>query len=304
MPEENKETRNYTEQDLKISVLCAALANTEQYSKGYDQYKSKLEEELNTDKIDSIKPIYKEDPKIIIGYVVETNTQAIVAFRGTRFSIASEVRNDLNNNTSKFTLGGEEYQVHEGFKTEYELCKASLRNNTKDINMDKPIIFTGHSLGGALATFAALDHHHQKKKIKNVITYGAPKSFHADSVNQYNEYLRDKTLRIEQKFDPATKYPFSKVFKAVGKKISMHAGSFYHISPTNVHKGNMYRKLVNKIKQENLDSLNASEQESRSIESYISAVMEYCKEKVKNMIVRPQNTPKKADNGQNTAILR
>jgi hypothetical protein len=301
MPEENKETQNYTEQDLKISVLCAALANKEEGSEGYNQYKKNLETVLDTKEEIKIKAIYKKESLIIIGYVVETNTQAIVAFRGTKFSRVSEVRNDLNNNTSTLTLSGNEYKVHEGFKTEYELCRDSLQENIKDIN--KPIIFTGHSLGGALATFAALDHHHQNKEIKNVITYGAPKSFHADSVEQYNESLGKKTLRIEQKFDPATKYPFSKAFKAVGQKISMHAGSFYHISPTNVHKGNMYRKLVNKIKQENLDSLNASEQESRSIESYISAVMEYCKEKVRNMIVRPQNTPKKKDNAQKTAVL-
>jgi hypothetical protein len=70
--------------------------------------------------------------------------------------------------------------VHKGFSSAYDEL---LPIQDKVLNKDKPVVVTGHSLGGATATIAAVDLKARGYKVHSLTTFGCPKvggdSFHA-----------------------------------------------------------------------------------------------------------------------------
>ena len=73
-------------------------------------------------------------------------------------------------------------QVHSGFYTAYSSVSYAVKSAVNDLISQYggaiPILITGHSLGGALATFAALDIKRSFKSLSNPIkmyTFGSPR---------------------------------------------------------------------------------------------------------------------------------
>lgn len=74
--------------------------------------------------------------------------------------------------------------VHTGFADAYdEIVK--LQNTL--VKKDKPVIVSGHSLGGATATVAALDMKQRGYNVHSVYTYGAPRVGYSDFKDIYEE---------------------------------------------------------------------------------------------------------------------
>jgi len=104
----------------------------------------------------------------IQGALVTTLTEgqdsyAVLVFRGTRGRLANWVVN-LNMAMSPWPGGG---NVHRGFKTALMEIWADVENTLDTV--DRPLYYTGHSLGGALATLAA-----SLRPPRAVYTFGAP----------------------------------------------------------------------------------------------------------------------------------
>lgn len=92
------------------------------------------------------------------GYIGYNNGSIILAFRGSTISIANWI-NNLNFKKVPYEKC-KGCAIHKGFFLSYKSIEKEIINNL-DILIHKypnaPIIITGHSLGGVIATLAALD---------------------------------------------------------------------------------------------------------------------------------------------------
>ena len=106
----------------------------------------------------------------------------------------------------------EEVKVHNGFILQYLILRESvtkkLNELSKKVNPEyKKFIFTGHSLGGALATLAALDfEYHNPNENIECATYGCPRVGNKGFVESYNKRV-PSTWRVEYESDIITMAP-------------------------------------------------------------------------------------------------
>jgi hypothetical protein len=117
----------------------------------------------------------------------------------------------------------EKYYLHSRTDLRSDNSSDSNNNNSRNSNSDKgfPVEITGHSLGGALATIAALDldswnyanETNNKRMIKrkidirNVYTFGSPRVGDFDFAEVYAERLGFKTYRITHGKDVVPSVP-------------------------------------------------------------------------------------------------
>ncbi len=179
-------------------------------------------------------------------FAIEDDENIFITFRGT----ASEdnAKTDLNIKHLQF-LDIENSQVHAGF---YNIAVHSKKIFRNLIKKDKPIVITGHSLGGAVALLLGGILHKDGKNVK-VFTFGAPpvgnnifidnlKDLdHKRYVHQYdmipkiNKPIADKFKGFFKKkkkfsFGKLFRLPISLAFKTVTNKISNIPYNFIHHS--------------------------------------------------------------------------
>eukprot|EP00735_Rhodelphis_limneticus_P000913 TRINITY_DN1144_c0_g1::TRINITY_DN1144_c0_g1_i1::g.17216::m.17216 TRINITY_DN1144_c0_g1::TRINITY_DN1144_c0_g1_i1::g.17216 ORF type:complete len:287 (+),score=77.73,sp/P19515/LIP_RHIMI/32.71/2e-30,Lipase_3/PF01764.20/1.5e-32,DUF2974/PF11187.3/5.9e-06,Abhydrolase_6/PF12697.2/2.1e-05,PGAP1/PF07819.8/3.6e-05,Abhydrolase_5/PF12695.2/3.5e-05,Thioesterase/PF00975.15/0.00011,Abhydrolase_3/PF07859.8/0.0046,AXE1/PF05448.7/0.015,Abhydrolase_1/PF00561.15/0.015,Abhydrolase_8/PF06259.7/36,Abhydrolase_8/PF06259. len=109
------------------------------------------------------------------GYVgVDQNTRnVIIAFKGS-----STLRNWMDNlkiSQVERYEGIEDAMVHKGFLEAYQSIEAKMYSALDGIWGPKRIIVVGHSLGGALATLAAVDLHQRGYFVEALYTFGCPR---------------------------------------------------------------------------------------------------------------------------------
>lgn len=194
----------------------------------------------------SCEPFYKHSDikrgkntknDIPAGYVIvsknaEGKQTITVSYHGTRGNNLQEIKHDLQATQTKRTLGtGKKISLHSGFNAEFEDSKSDLDEKLK-LALSKAegakINFTGHSLGGAVATIAALHYcTNEDSKVTpeavKLITFGAPRVLQKDSVGIFNETLGDeKAIRIEIANDIIPRVPPETLgYKHVGFQINI-----------------------------------------------------------------------------------
>ncbi len=83
-------------------------------------------------------------------YVLNTRDDCVIVFRGTEPNDINDIKSDVD---AVLVIAETIGRVHRGFKREADRLWEPLEKLLKEIS--KPIWFTGHSLGGALATINA-----------------------------------------------------------------------------------------------------------------------------------------------------
>lgn len=212
--------------------LCSLTYNTPRINKDlfYSRpYYINNNESIFYDILD--EPHFYSSNKDCQVYICKYNNLLCISFRGTesiddiftdlnilRTQINFDFPNDLKTNI----------HVHNGFLNQFESVKDYLDQEIveyyiKNINNNKEnkkknenkIIFSGHSLGGALATIASL-YFKLKYKELNVtcITFGSPRVGCNDFVKLFNKEIKD-TYRFVNDNDPIPCLPTVWRFKHV-----------------------------------------------------------------------------------------
>ena len=162
-----------------------------------------------------------------INYDEKENT-IFVTFRGTHGY--DDIKTDIEFPKQKCSFLNNK-GVHGGFLKAYNFFKEKLKKELTELvknHKDAKIIFTGHSLGGALATLAALDtatNNDFKDKNISLITFCSPRVLSNDAykyslINQNTKKLHEKTIRVWREGDRISSMPFegySLNFKHFGK---------------------------------------------------------------------------------------
>lgn len=133
------------------------------------------------------------------GFLMESDQCAILAFRGSG-SAVDWVADFIAQQTMYRPVknGG---QTHKGFTDIYMSCRDQVHTLLGMLPAGKPLFITGHSLGGALATLAALDIALNTSFTSPIVyTFGAPRVGDPQFVQLYN-YSVPTHWRFQNEFD-------------------------------------------------------------------------------------------------------
>lgn len=138
---------------------------------------------------------YKNNHTIAYICVHKGTRQVVVAFRG------SDDRDDWKTNFSLFKMKSPlNREVHSGFQKAYDSIKEGLEAYLKELS-GWTAYMTGHSLGGALATIAAVQ---LGIKFKEVVVFGAPRVFGSNNEINLSNY---NVIRYVNKADIVCRVP-------------------------------------------------------------------------------------------------
>jgi hypothetical protein len=139
--------------------------------------------------------------------VFKSKDTLLVAFRGSQE--ARDYIQDIKLRKVEFTKRRPKSKVHRGFNQAYRDVRVRLHKiystHKKDV---KEVIFTGHSLGGALATLASYDFkldYNDEVKV-SCVSLGSPRVGNRWFAKDFNKMI-DDTTRIVNGGDPVTQLP-------------------------------------------------------------------------------------------------
>jgi triacylglycerol lipase len=143
------------------------------------------------------------------GYVAWRQGFTLVAFRGTE---ADSIRDMITD--ARFALvqwDKLDERVHDGFRDGLDRVWCQLLAAIEPL-ADRPIWFTGHSLGGALATLAADRFvreraHNGLGDLGGVYTFGSPLVGDRRFVDGFNNRVADRSFRFVNDQDAVTRVP-------------------------------------------------------------------------------------------------
>lgn len=137
----------------------------------------------------------------------------VIAFRGTEMMSVQDWRTNLNRELVD-TIGG---RVHAGFADAFASIRRPL---LASIPEGVPLLVTGHSLGGALATLAAMYLDLSGHSVAAVETFGSPRIADAEWCAGYDTILGDVTKRHVRCCDVVPKLPSAwRGYRHVGGKV-------------------------------------------------------------------------------------
>nr|WP_285817728.1 lipase family protein [Echinimonas agarilytica] len=180
------------------------------------------------DEVEILTKLQAEDPLFISvkgwnknsaqAIVVEHRDYIAMVFRGTNETL------DWLDNLNAFAIPQLFGKFHRGFWQSLEDVWQPMleRYNTLFHAAKRPIYFTGHSLGGAMAMAAAAKFVHADRPFNNLYTFGQPRTMTRSTARIFNDECRSRSFRFHNNNDIVTRVPT----RSMGYS---HAGSYLYI---------------------------------------------------------------------------
>jgi len=164
---------------------------------------------LSAEERKALKEEAKTDTQAIL---VESNDRTVLAFRGSEANTTDWFATDADARFAELAdddKDGKPDRLHQGFFESYlavrhDVVRAIKEKSTKEL----PLFITGHSLGGALATVAAVELEAELKSerpIAAVYTFGSPRVGNPE----WAEDLKVPVYRVVNGHDVVAMVPFS-----------------------------------------------------------------------------------------------
>jgi triacylglycerol lipase len=157
------------------------------------------------EQVSEIRAISLTGSSELFGFVLQSDTQVILAFRGT--STTTDWISDAMASQVKFEFVNRAGQSHRGFTRIYDSARDTILAVLEDLSPGKALYVAGHSLGGALATLCALDIS-VNSPFRNPIAYsfGSPRVGDLAFARAYEDKIAG-SFRVHNRFDVVTHLP-------------------------------------------------------------------------------------------------
>ena len=149
-------------------------------------------------------------------YSYVDGNKVLFAFRGTKGIQDLLTNGDLRQGVH-YVEKGQPLYAHQGFINQYNSIERSIMKVVESNEAASEIVFTGHSLGAALATLAASKISVETDAVIKLHTFGSPR-VGCEGFADWTSYILDEHFRITHRQDPITRVPFSWRFKHVTGK--------------------------------------------------------------------------------------
>jgi pimeloyl-ACP methyl ester carboxylesterase len=127
----------------------------------------------------------------------DIGTHHVYAFAGTSLEWTDIIRN-----LSWWGNAVGDTEGHAGYVKGWKAVKAAIEVHIDSLD-DKPIILTGHSMGGAIAVIGAYDLSKKYLKVTNCVTFGAPPSLDFDAMSEPDaRWMLHIVSQVEHVRDP------------------------------------------------------------------------------------------------------
>lgn len=164
--------------------------------------------------------LFRGDCPIAQGYSFVQDKTLHVVFRGTQARHDLAVDIDILFDS---LFPNSQILVHEGFLRLFRSFETSISEHIRNhVDTIDTILFTGHSLGGGLATLSAAWFgwtFHSIQPIRIVChTFGCPRVGNTHFTDWYTQHV-DETVRVTNEWDPVPTLPISYQFTHVSKSL-------------------------------------------------------------------------------------
>lgn len=157
---------------------------------------------------------------------IEHENYLCMTFRGTDTTMNNwEVIRDWIDNLNAFPKQASFGRFHMGFYNSFEDVWGSLENAYERASKEKarPLFFTGHSLGGAMASIAAAKRVGEDLPFTSTYTFGQPRAMTRETAQVVNMECSGRLFRFQNNNDIVTRLPA----RLMGYS---HVGTFIYIT--------------------------------------------------------------------------
>ncbi|MCK5523781.1 MAG: lipase family protein [Thiomargarita sp.] len=143
-------------------------------------------------------------------FIANNEDVIVIAFRGTEPTEFQDLIADVDARLDKGSYGS---QVHKGFQDALNKVWGDMSDYLKACqDKNQALFFTGHSLGGALATLAAAKCSEAKiGPISGLYTYGQPRVGDQNFAEHFKKEFQGKYFRFVNRRDIVTHLPFDSI---------------------------------------------------------------------------------------------
>jgi len=154
--------------------------------------------------LDAATPAHHAGPRAFV--LAAPDGSRTVVFRGTTDAEGWVTDLDAERAPCGF---GDGIAVHEGFVAHWQFLRERIAPAVKGAQvLGRPVTLAGHSLGGAMATLAAIELARTGYRVERVVTFGSPRVGNAAFAGAYElAGLVEKTTRYVHSFDPVPWLP-------------------------------------------------------------------------------------------------
>ena len=142
------------------------------------------------------------------GFIAANDQHLVIVFRGTQLQLK-----DLTTDAEIKLVVGDAGKVHRGFFKAFNSIRGELELKIQEFQDNQQRIWlSGHSLGAAIATLAAMRLALQEISIEGFYNYGSPRVGDGDFVSALQTQLTGRSFRVRNNNDVVTRVPVAGIF--------------------------------------------------------------------------------------------